>query len=156
MSEDFKPIETQEQLNAIIQKRVEQAKRSGAEEEAKKYADYDDLKEKAGKVTDLETELNKLKEDAAGLDDLKAKVHKYEIDSVKTKVALEEGLPYEFAARLNGEDEETIKADAQAMAKLIKPIQGAPMGGAEPIATPSGDKDAALRQMARDLAGGEE
>lgn len=155
MSEEFKPIETQEQLNAIIQKRVEQAKRVAEEETAKKYADYDDLKAKAGKATDLETELNKLKEDAAGLDDLKAKIHKYEIDSVKTKVALEEGLPYEFAARLNGEDEETIKADAQAMAKLIKPTQGAPIGGAEPIATPKDAREASLRQMAREL-GGEE
>ena len=64
---DFTPIETQEQLNAIIQKRVEQAKRSGAEEEAKKYVDYDDLKAKAGKVDDLESQLNEMKESVANV-----------------------------------------------------------------------------------------
>ena len=46
MSEGFKPIETQEELNAIIQKRVDQAKRSAEQELGSKYADYEVLKQR--------------------------------------------------------------------------------------------------------------
>ena len=39
---EFKPIETQEAFDTAIKERIERAKK----EEAKKYADYDDVKAK--------------------------------------------------------------------------------------------------------------
>lgn len=153
MSEEFKPIETQEELNAIIQRRIEQAKRSAEQELAGKYADYEDLKAKAQTADNLKAELETKNNRIAELEPLEDKVHTYEIDSVKTRVALEEGLPYKFAERLTGTDEESIRADAKSMAKLIGANQGAPLGGAEPVKT--GSKEDAYRQMARDLDEGE-
>lgn len=147
---DFKVIESQEQLDAIIADRVARAERKGEETAAEKYADYEELKAQAQALQD---ELNKAKNDAAEVETFRAKVHQYEIDSVKTKIAHEEGLPFEFAARLNGEDEETIRKDARDMAKLIKPAQGAPLGGAEPVQTQKPSKEDAYRQMARELQG---
>lgn len=44
---EFKPIETQEALDAIIKDRIERAKKSAADETAKKYEGYlspDDVK----------------------------------------------------------------------------------------------------------------
>ena len=154
MSEGFKPIETQEELNAIIQKRVDQAKRSAEQELGSKYADYEDLKQKAAQVDSLTSELETQKQRIAELEPYETKCHSYEIDSVKTRVAMEEGLPYAFAARLTGEDEETIRSDAKEMAKLIG-NQNAPLGGSEPIATTKDAKDKAYLQLARELGKGD-
>ena len=154
MSEEFKPIETQEALDAIIQKRIEQAKRSATQEVESKYADYEDLKQKAAQVDSLTSELDTKKQRIAELEPFETKCHNYEIDSVKTRVAMEEGLPYAFAARLTGDDEDAIRADAKSMAKLIG-NQNAPLGGSEPVTTPKDVKDQAYLQMARDLSKGE-
>ena len=70
------------------------------------------------------------------MDDLTSKVQAYETASVKTKVALEMGLPYQMADRLTGTDEESIRKDAEAMVGLIgaqKPV--APIGSNEPTIT---------------------
>lgn len=137
MMAEFTPIETQEQLDKIIGDRIARAKQSAAE----KYADYDDIKAKnAEYVTQisqlqaqLQTNADTLSGNEASIADLTAKVKKYETDSVKTAVALEMGLPYQMAGRLNGEDEKAIRADAEAMVKLINAqVQPAPIGSAEP------------------------
>lgn len=134
---EFTPIETQEQLDKIIGDRIARAKQSAAE----KYADYDDIKAKNAEYVaqisqlqaQLQTNADTLSGNEASIADLTAKVKKYETDSVKTAVALEMGLPYQMAGRLNGEDEKAIRADAEAMVKLINTqAQPAPIGSAEP------------------------
>ena len=125
---EFKVIETQEQLDAIIGERVARAEKKGEEKALQQYADYDDLKkqleEQTAKVDELNSQLTAQTETASTsakeLEDLKAKVHKYETDSVKTRVAHEEGLPFEMAGRLTGDNEEAIRADAKSLAKMIK------------------------------------
>ena len=135
---DFTVIETQEQLDRIIGERIRRAEEKAAE----KYSDYAELKTKnndyANQISQLTEQIAKQTETINGHDaivaDLKAKVHQYETASVKTKVALELGLPYQMASRLTGEDEKEIRADAEAMAKLIgsqKPV--APLGSGEPV-----------------------
>ena len=134
---EFTPIETQEQLDKIIGERIARAKQSAAE----KYADYDDIKAKNAEYVaqisqlqaQLQTNADTLSGNEASIADLTAKVKKYETDSVKTAVALEMGLPYQMAGRLNGEDEKAIRADAEAMVKLINAqVQPAPIGSTEP------------------------
>lgn len=149
---EFKPIETQEELDAIILKRVDQAKRSVRQELEEQYAGYDELKAKAD---GLEKELETNKQRVAELEPLEQKVHAYEIDSVKTRVALEEGLPYSFASRLNGDTEEAIREDAKAISKVIGSQNRAPLGGAEEVLTKEGAKEAAYRKMAKELDQGE-
>lgn len=134
---EFKVIETQEQLDEIIGERIKRAERKAAE----KYADYDTLKsqnkEYATQISQLQsqiqTQADKIKGFETSTADLTAKVHKYETDSVKTRVALEVGLPYQMASRLTGDDEKAIKADAEAVKQMIgAQQQPAPLRGNDP------------------------
>ena len=53
-------------------------------------------------------------------EDVDSKIKAYEVEKLRTKIALDNGLPYEFANRLQGEDEKSILEDALSIAKLIK------------------------------------
>lgn len=133
---DFKVIETQEQLDEIIKDRIARAKESAAKE----YADYDEIKKAKAdlekQVADLTEQAKKNDEQTAShnetVKELENKVHEYELSSAKTKIALEEGLPYELAQKLTGDDEDAIRADAQVMAKFVQQKQTAPIGSPEP------------------------
>ncbi len=66
------------------------------------------------------------------IEELTGKVHTYETASVKTRIALEMGLPYQMANRLNGNTEEEIKADAEGLKALVNAqVQPAPLGNPE-------------------------
>ena len=155
---DFKIIETQEQLDAIIGERVKRAERRAEERAAEKYSDYDDLKTKAQtyekQIADLSEQIKggetKQAEFTKQIEELTGKVHQYETASVKTKIALETGLPYQLAEKLTGDDEEAIREDAKKLAEFVaKPA--APMGSMEPDGSNDNPKDVALMNMARQL-----
>lgn len=158
---EFKVIETQEQLDAVIGERVARAEKKGEEKALKQYSDYEDLKkqleEKTAKVEELSTQLSTQTENASTnaqeLEDLKTQLHKYETDSVKTRVAHEMGLPFDLAARLSGEDEESIRADAKALAEVVgKAKPAAPLGSSEPVVK-GNDRESALREMLSNMKG---
>ena len=131
---DFKPITTQEEFDAAIKERL-------AREKAK-YSDYDQLK---SRVTELETENvdlkstieanNQSKADAdKQLEEMQSKIAGYETASLRTRVALQHGLPYDLADRLQGTDEESLKVDAERLAGFIKKTQPvAPVRETEPV-----------------------
>ena len=146
---EFKPIETQEALDAIIKDRIERAKKSAADETAKKYEGYlspDDVKKHTDQITAL---TDKLKESETKIADLTAKNSAYEIASVKTKIAHEVGLPYELADRLSGTTEEEIRKDADALSKFAMHPQATP--SFSPETPPAASADAAYRALAHDL-----
>ena len=107
----FKAIETQEDLDIIIGERLKR-ERDAAE---KKYAGFDEAKEKAekydkliaqdfeGQIKKLNEELKTEKEKNAGHDqtvaDLTARATKAEMSLLKAKIAHEAGLPYERGKR---------------------------------------------------------
>jgi len=132
---EFKAIETQEQLDAIIGERIRRAETKAAE----KYADYDSIKkqndELTAQIADLTKQIKAKDEAIAGngatVDELKAKIKDYETRSVKTRIAHEVGLPYQLADKLSGDDEDAIREDAKKMASFIK-TPAAPIGGVEP------------------------
>lgn len=157
---DFTPITTQEELDRIIGDRLKREK----DATSKKYADYDTLK---ASNADLSTKLaaaQKASADAAekykGYDqkvaDLEKKVHGYEIDSVKTRVALSSGLPYEMASRLRGETEEDIQKDADSLKGIWKTQNHQPMAAPEPDVSGADSKKAALKEMLHKMNGGNE
>ena len=131
---EFKPITTQEEFDAAIKGRLSREK--------EKYGDYDQLK---SRVAELETEnvglkstieaTNQSKADAdKQLEDLQNKIAGYEMASLRTRVALQHGLPYDLADRLQGTDEESFKADAERLVGYIKKSQSvAPIRDSEPI-----------------------
>lgn len=151
---DFKVIETQEQLDAIIKDRIARAEAKAVE----KYADYEEIKaqsaDKDKQIAALSEKLEKQSGQTADYDskisELQAKVDEYAKAAVKTKIAHEVGLPYELAKKLEGDNEEAIRADAESMAKLIKPA-AAPLGSNEPITQASNPTDAAFMSMLNDL-----
>lgn len=149
----FEAITTQEQLDAVIKDRLERER----ETLTKKYSDYDDLKIKVSDYEKKIGELNKSIEDNKKkyadydqqLSALRIKVKGYESDSVKTRIAHEAGIPYELAGRLAGEDEDAIRKDAEAVAKLLKTgQQPAPLKSTEP-----GEVDGKRAAMKNVLAG---
>lgn len=129
---EFTPITTQEQFDAAIGERLKRER----EASAKKYGDYDELRRKAAEqekqIGDLTRTIAESEAKYAGYDktlaEAQEKIKGYETDSVKTRIALEAGLPYAMAARLAGESEEEIRKDAASLAKL--------MGGAHTEAPP--------------------
>lgn len=144
---NFKVIETQEELDAIIKQRIAR--------EREKYADYDELK---ARVTELETEksglesaLAEAKEKEGTIADLQSKIAGYETSAMRVRVALANGLPFDLAERLQGDDEAAITADAERLAGYLKPKEPVPpMKIVEP---PLDGKKAGMRNMLHDLKG---
>ena len=106
---------TQEELNAIVGKRLA--------EEKSKFADYEDLKAKASKFDEMEeankSELQKATERANALEsELKAMKSAEEIRLMREKVANETGIPLNL---LNGSTEEECKAQAEAIKAYATP-----------------------------------
>lgn len=130
---EFKPITTQEEFDAAIKERLSREKA--------KYSDYDQLK---SRVTELEEENVGLKstieanrqskEDAdKQLEEMQNQIAGYETASLRTRIALQHGLPYDLADRLQGTDEDSFKADAERLASFVKPTEHfAPMRNLEP------------------------
>lgn len=131
---EFKPITTQEEFDAAIKERLSREKA--------KYSDYDQLK---SRVTELETENvglkstieanNQSKADAnKQIEEMQNQISNYETASLRTRVALQYGLPYDLADRLQGTDEESFKADAERLAGYMKRAQPvAPVRETEPV-----------------------
>ena len=119
---EFKAIETQEELNRIIEERLNR--------ERNKYADYEqlkkdsaDLKELQGKkyddqINDLNGKLQKAQND---LSSMQTRAETAERSLLRSKIAREKNLPAELADRLEGDDEDALRADADALSKLFTP-----------------------------------
>nr|DAW39179.1 MAG TPA: major capsid protein [Caudoviricetes sp.] len=131
---EFKPITTQEEFDAAIKGRLSREK--------DKYGDYDQLKTRVAELEEENVGLkstieanNQSKADAdKQLEDLQNQISGYEMANLKTRVALQHGLPYDLADRLQGNDEESFKADAERLAEYIKKSQPvAPVRDSEPV-----------------------
>ena len=130
------PIMTQEDFDAAISERLKR--------EQAKYSDYDTIK------SDLGTLRVQLSAKDAEISTLQGKVKGYETDSVKTRIALETGLPLDLRTRLTGETEEEIRADANKLAKLfVQQKDPAPLRDTEPPV--ADEKTAAYKSLLNNL-----
>lgn len=138
---EFKVIETQEELDKVIGERLARQKETVEKQYKNQYADYDQLKtrnaELETKVGELETAFAEIKTSSADHDrqvnELNAKIAGYETASMRTRIALQNGIPYDLAGRLIGEDEASVAEDAKRLAELMgrkEPL--APLKGNEP------------------------
>ena len=96
---------TQDEVNAIVDDRLTR--------ERAKYADYDDLKAKAGKTDALQQQLDAIAADKARRE-------------IKQKVSDATGVPVEL---LTGETEEACTAQAQAIRAYTNPYPNVKDGG---------------------------
>ena len=105
---------TQEQVNAIVGERLSR--------QAEKFADYDNLKQKAAEYDRQQeankSELQKAQEKAQKLEDKIAGMEKADkIRGIRAKVSKDTGVP---EGLLTGEDEETCKSQAESILKFAK------------------------------------
>lgn len=135
MSENtFKAIETQEELDSIIKKRLAQKDRE-LEERYKEFLSPEKAEElKKGYVEEIDnlkktiTDTNeKLKGHDKIVSELTERAQKAETSLLKGKIAHDTGIPYELAGRLMGSNEEELKKDAETLASIIKPSYTAPL-----------------------------
>nr|DAT11376.1 MAG TPA: major capsid protein [Caudoviricetes sp.] len=147
---EFKPITTQEEFDAAIKGRLSREK--------DKYGDYDQLKTRVAELEEENVGLkstieanNQSKVDAdKQLEDLQNQIAGYETANLRTRVALQYGLPYDLADRLQGNDEESFKADAERLAGYIKKSQPvAPIRDSEPQV--GDNKTIQMKSMLREL-----
>lgn len=154
---DFKPIETQEQFDEMVKDRVERAKKSAAKEYEAQLAELEKRANAANDQAETIEQLRaKIKEAETGktetekaMAELSAQVTAEKLAAVKLRAAIDAGLPVEFAERLAGDDEESIKADADAIKKMVGRSHVAPLAGTE--TPPENETDNALRNMTREL-----
>lgn len=128
---DFNPINTQEEFDAAVKER---------------YGDVTDLQ---GKVSTHEATIADRDKTIA---ELQGKVKGYETAALKNRIAQEKGIPMDMASRLSGEDEKSIRADADTMAAGLRAYKGtAPL--ADPTPAPEEGNRAGLRNLLRKVKG---
>lgn len=129
---EFTPITTQAEFDAAIADRLSRQEKSlTAKYEG--YLSSDEVSAvRAGYDKTIE-ELKSAKEASdRQLTDALEKIRGYEADSVKTRIALEAGLPYGMASRLAGSTEDEIRKDAEALRAMMKQTSAAPLASTEP------------------------
>lgn len=115
----FKPIETQEALDAIIKERLKR-ERETTEKRFAGYISPDDHQKALDEANKALDDYKKAHEgDEQTIADLTAKNKAYETASLKSRIAHEVGLDYAWISRINGEDEQSIRADAESIKKLV-------------------------------------
>ena len=131
---DFTPIETQEAFDKAIQKRLAQKDRELSE----MYKDYLSPDYVAALKADYEKKIteaaeavkaaeNKAKEKDGTVSELTKRAETAEASLLKNKIAYENKLPLELAARLVGSNEEELKKDAETLAGLMRPANTPPL-----------------------------
>lgn len=150
---EFKVIATQEDLDNVIKDRLARQK----ETIESQYLDYEEIKKRKEELekevgvlnTTIKTTNDKYANHDTELSNLNAKLKDYEISNMRTKVALQHGIPFDLASRLVGEDEESLTKDAEKLALLVKqkdPI--APLRNTEPQLD---EKDVAYKSLIENL-----
>ena len=158
MAEDFKVIETQEQLDSILKGRLERERVKFAdqiEELNKKFEAQNGDAQK--QISELTQALNAAKEEKANFDKSLAerdeKIKQYELHSAKTQIAHELGLSFEAVNFLQGSNADEIRKSAESLKELVG-TKTAPLANPEAQITNTAEatKDAALHSMLRDLS----
>lgn len=124
---EFKVIETQEQLDSIIKGRLERERASfneklnGLEEENKS------LKEQVSNLTDASNQKEATIEELnSQISDKDNELEDFRVNQMRNDLAYEYGLPRDFSKRLQGSTREEIEADAKEMAKTFDSLRPDP------------------------------
>lgn len=150
MAEEFKAIETQEALDAVIKDRLARNTRTVTEEVTKKFEGWvspGDAKKSADQIAQLTAKVAELNQQ---ITELTAKSTAAELGALRQRIAHETGLPFELADRLNGSTEEELRKDAEVFAKFAAP-QPAPSPAFSPEQPVGTAQNAAFLALANDL-----
>lgn len=126
---EFKIIETQEQFDQAIKERLEREHAKVSKEyEEKLYGLNEQIKALTKENGSVKESLEKMADKDKEIDALKGQVKGYEKAKLRTDIALQYNIPYNLSDRIQGDDEEAMKKDAESLAKHFQK--------AEPIAPP--------------------
>lgn len=125
---------TQEEVNKL----VGQARLEGKDAGRKEFEGWISPDELAKQTAELNEQLTSLNDQLKTLSDEKTNLQtqltekdgtiaKYEMDSVKTKIARDCGLSYDAIGFLQGEDEEAIRKSAESLKNLVGANKMPPM-----------------------------
>lgn len=119
--DEFKIIETQEELDKIIAERLKRERTKVENQYTEKIAGLET------KVYELETEnadikssLGKLSEKDSEIEQLQGRIKGYEKSDLQRKVAIENKIPYNLAGRIQGDTEEEMIEDAKSLSKYFE------------------------------------
>lgn len=117
--EGFEPITSQEALDNIIKERLKR-ERETTQKRFEGYISPEDHQKALADANKAFDDYKKAHEsDEQTIADLTAKNKAYETASLKSRIAHEVGLDYAWISRINGEDEQSIRADAESIKKLV-------------------------------------
>lgn len=151
---EFKAIESQEEFDRIIGERLQR-------QETKIRSEYEDYEELKNQNNALEKQINDLnstieassqnsKNHDEEIEQLNSQIKGYELAQLKTRIAMENGIPYSLASRLQGDDEESILSDAKSLSGYVNKPQVAPLASTEPEGL---GKDGAYKNLLSNLEG---
>lgn len=150
---EFTVIDTQEEFDKRISERLkrENEKFQNATSDLRK--EIENLKIQLGEKNQA---LEKRESDFQGLqkslEEKDGLISRYEMAKLKTSIALQNGIPYDLADRLNGNDEAELLEDAKRLSGYInnnKPV--APLKSVEPKGAKYEGTDAALLQLSKNI-----
>lgn len=136
--------------NLLTQADVDKVVETRLERQKKQFADYDDLKEKAGKVDTISKEFEgKLKDKDTKIGELSGEVKKAQLETDKVKILREFKLSDDVADFIEGDTAEDMRAKAE---KLHKHVGS---GGKVVIKKDGkpGDKETDSKKIAKSLFG---
>ena len=150
MSEEFTAITTQEQLDGIIKERLKRDR----ETQAKRFDGWVSPEDHRKAVDAANKALSDYKkaheDDEKMIADLTAKNKEYETASLKSRIAHEVGLSYEWISRISGEDEESIRSDAESLKELVGAQSAPPLPLKDPE-PPADTKHTQFRTLLNNL-----
>lgn len=135
--DDYKEVEAflQPEVDEIVTKRLER--------ERGKFADYDQLKEKAGKVDTINSEWEtKLKEANTAKADLEKQLNGTKLEVEKVKIVNEFKLPEDLHEFVTGENADEMRQRAEKLAKGVKPAKVTVNKSGKPAADKASDSKA--------------
>lgn len=115
--DEFKPVDenllTQTEVDGVVEKRLER--------ERGKFADYEDLKTKAGKVDTISKEFDeKLKKAGEEKSELEKQLSAANLGTTKVKLQHEFKLSDDLAGFMNGSTDDELREQAEKLSKGIK------------------------------------
>lgn len=122
---EFKPIETQEELDALLAPRLQRER----EKAVKPFEDYENIKNQLAAATKT------LGEKDGTIADLQNQLRGARTDLAKTRTALAKGLPLSVVESLRGETEEELGKSADALNVLagMKKSEPEPASNPDPV-----------------------
>lgn len=141
----FTPPSSQEELNRIIERRLER--------ERSKYADYDDLKQRAARLDEIEAEqLSEAEKAQKRAEEAERERDQARAEALRLRIAAKYGVSAEDAELfLTAGDEETLEAQAKRLAdrEADRKRAGdiAPSLGSRPTHTGATDERDFVRQL---------